>query len=127
MPGAAGGKGAHRRQWPAPRCRAAHLGTAVPRPAFRTRASHPQGGSMTLAWIAFDICPACGIPAKGALRLFQMGGSHVETWVLKCRECGLVFKETHPNAGAYRQVYGESYVHFAESPPPATADINSAR
>ena len=82
---------------------------------------------MTFAWIAFDACPACGIATKGAHQLFRMAGAHAPIWVLKCRGCGLVFKEAHPDAGAQCTVYGEGYTHFADADPPLAADINSAR
>lgn len=82
---------------------------------------------MTDGWIAFDACPGCGAAAKGALRLFTMEEAAPSVWVLKCPDCGLVFKEAHPDTGAQRAIYGEGYAHFTEGTPPSAADINSAR
>lgn len=48
--------------------------------------------------------------------------------ILKCRRCGLVYKELYPGAAGLQRIYSRGYVHFEEgSRPPGPAEVNGAR
>src|SRR5262249_39031649 len=72
-------------------------------------------------------CPACAASLREARELFSMPFLSGTTRVLKCRDCGLVFKELCPTPRSLQKIYANDYVHFQKSGGKSgRADRNSA-
>jgi len=73
----------------------------------------------------FQECPGCASHIRECDVLFsvEMFGSPCD--VLKCRPCGLVFKEHYP--GDLHNLYTTDYVHFCQAQAPGAAELISAR
>lgn len=76
--------------------------------------------------VRFQECPACGRAAEAATRLFPATLFGRPCDILKCGECGLVFKEWFRSAESVAELYPADYVHFAGAAMGA-AEVNGAR
>lgn len=81
---------------------------------------------MTSATVHFEDCPACGSDIEAARKLFAATLFGRPCHILKCRECGLVFKEWFISAESVADLYPADYVHFAAAAM-GPAEVNGAR
>jgi SAM-dependent methyltransferase len=71
-------------------------------------------------------CPACNCQTALSKKLFIVLLMGEPCKVIKCKECGLIYKEFVPNSVG--QIYSADYVHFqTENATITMADINSAK
>ncbi|BAY33445.1 methyltransferase [Nostoc carneum NIES-2107] len=76
----------------------------------------------------FHECPGCNSPNSKSNHLFNAIILGETCPVLKCINCGLVYKKFAPTAKGMAKIYSEYYVHFlTDSSQITEADINSAK
>lgn len=66
----------------------------------------------------FRRCPVCFSPVENSEPLFRLGQLGHPSFLLKCGQCGLVYKKYFLSQEALGSIYGRDYVHFSQDQRP---------
>lgn len=76
--------------------------------------------------LPFEHCPSCGHSSSKADLIFNSVLLGQPCPILRCPNCGLVYKKFLPTESGLTKIYSTEYVHFKPSTP-GLAEINSAK